>query len=469
MLFVIAFAITPHVAIAQFVPTETVYENSQEDVSVTHARLEEFGDEIILAGDNRKIIRFEFEYFGKFEADGDETCVLRFYRNDGEALVVDRDDGEELVLDDKAPGTLIYESQPFTLLPGYNTAVIQGINVEVPDKFTWTVKFDGLTGFSKDRAALVLTDPPNIGKSFDDFWVRFGSGWGTWRFKGDPIANFACRATSEYDPAANDVPTLGDAGGTLSFTENGGATAIDGSLSVADVNDTNLESATITISSGYVSSEDVLGFTARNGISGSWNSGSGVMSLSGTSSKANYEIALESLTYNNTSENPNASARTITWVINDGYENSSAVTSTVSVTVVNDAPTIAINTGASVARAGSVTITASLLKEGDPDDSGAGLTYVVTSAPVNGQLELTTGAGVAIGNFSQNDIDNSRVIYVHDGGESLEDGFAFSLADGGEDEASAATGTFSIRVTTLNDAPTVVTNTGGRVKESESV
>ena len=469
LLFVIAFAITPHVAIAQFVPTEIVYENSQEDVSATHARLEEFGDEIILAGDNRKIIRFEFEYFGKFEADGDETCVLRFYRNDGEALVIDRDDGEALVIDDKAPGTLIYESQPFTLLPGYNTAVIQGINVEVPDKFTWTVKFDGLTGFSKDRAALVLTDPPNIGKSFDDFWVRFGSGWGTWRFKGDPIANFACKAISEYDLTANDAPTLGDAGGTLSFTENGGATAIDGSLSVADVNDTNLESATITISSGYVSSEDVLEFTAQNGISGSWNSGSGVMSLSGTSSKANYEMALESLTYNNTSEDPDTRARTITWVINDGYENSSVVTSTVSVTVVNDAPTIAINTGASVAKAGSVNITASLLKEGDPDDSGAGLTYVVTSAPVNGQLELTTGVGVAIGNFSQNDIDHSRVIYVHDGGESLEDSFAFSLADGGEDEVSAATGTFSISVATLNDAPTVVTNTGGTVKESETL
>ncbi|MDA7509951.1 hypothetical protein N8527_01655, partial [bacterium] len=231
--------------------------------------------------------------------------------------------------------------------------------------------------------------------------------------KGDPIANFACRATSEYDPAANDVPTLGDAGGTLSFTENGGATAIDGSLSVADVNDTNLESATITISSGYVSSEDVLEFTAQNGISGSWNSGSGVMSLSGTSSKANYEMALESLTYNNTSEDPNTSARTITWVINDGYENSSAVTSTVSVTVVNDAPTIAINTGVSVARAGSVTITASLLKEGDPDDSGAGLTYVVTSAPVNGQLELTTGAGVAIGIFKMFKLRND-IFVSHD-------------------------------------------------------
>ena len=92
--------------------------------------------------------------------------------------------------------------------------------------------------------------------------------------------------------AVNDVPTLGYAGGTLSFTENGGATAIDGSLSVVDVDDTNLESATITISSGYVSSEDVLGFTTQNGISGSWSSGSGVLTISGTSRKANYETAL---------------------------------------------------------------------------------------------------------------------------------------------------------------------------------
>ncbi|MDA7512810.1 hypothetical protein OAH23_12455 [Verrucomicrobia bacterium] len=56
-------------------------------------------------------------------------------------------------------------------------------------------------------------------------------------------------------------PNLTDVSGTLSFTENGGAKAIDGDLSVTDADDTYLESATITISSGYVSSEDVLGFT----------------------------------------------------------------------------------------------------------------------------------------------------------------------------------------------------------------
>ena len=110
----------------------------------------------------------------------------------------------------------------------------------------------------------------------------------------------------------NDPPILADAAGIMFFTENAGATAIDGDLSVVDVDDTELESATITITSGYVVDEDVLGFTTQNGIIGNWNSASGVMTLSGTSSKANYETALESVSYDNTSNDPNTSARTIT-------------------------------------------------------------------------------------------------------------------------------------------------------------
>jgi hypothetical protein len=189
LLFILSFAIEPAVAFAQFVPTEIVFQNSDAEVTATHSRPGEFGDEIILGGDNRKILSFEFEYFGTFEPDGDETCVLRFYDNDGEALVGD----------DKAPGTILYQSEPFTIFPDFNTAALRNIEVEVPDKFTWTVEFAGLSGFSTDRAGLLLRDPPSIGRSFDDFWVHFGNGWATWRFNGDPVANFACRAISEFD------------------------------------------------------------------------------------------------------------------------------------------------------------------------------------------------------------------------------------------------------------------------------
>jgi len=131
----------------------------------------------------------------------------------------------------------------------------------------------------------------------------------------------------------NDAPVVSDAGGTLSFSTGGSATVIDGTLTITDVDDTNMESATITISSGYESSEDVLAFTNANGITGSWDSGRAVLTLSGTASKANYETAFESVTYQNTDTgSPDTSDRIATWLVSDGDTNSAAgVTSTISV------------------------------------------------------------------------------------------------------------------------------------------
>ena len=131
----------------------------------------------------------------------------------------------------------------------------------------------------------------------------------------------------------NDAPVVSDAGGTLSFSTGGSATVIDGTLTITDVDDTNMESATITISSGYESSEDVLAFTNANGITGSWDSGTGVLTLSGTASKANYETAFESVTYQNTDTgSPDTSDRIATWLVSYGDTNSAAgVTSTISV------------------------------------------------------------------------------------------------------------------------------------------
>ena len=188
-LFVLALAIPTPTALGQFVPTEVVFQNSDEEISAVHSRLEEYGDEIILGGDNRKILSFEFEYFATFEPDGDETCVLRFYDNDGESLVADS----------KAPGTLLFQSDPFTIFPDYNTATLRDINLEVPEKITWTVQFSGLTGLSTDRAGLLLRNPPSIGRSFDDFWIRFGNGWAPWLFNGNPVANFSSLAIAEFD------------------------------------------------------------------------------------------------------------------------------------------------------------------------------------------------------------------------------------------------------------------------------
>jgi len=58
--------------------------------------------------------------------------------------------------------------------------------------------------------------------------------------------------------------------------------------------------------------QDVLGFTNQNGITGSFNAATGTLTLTGSSSVANYQTALDSVTYVNTSDDPSGATRTVT-------------------------------------------------------------------------------------------------------------------------------------------------------------
>ena len=134
----------------------------------------------------------------------------------------------------------------------------------------------------------------------------------------DGDSNSAAVTSTITVAAVNDAPTVSDAAGTLAFTENDGASVIDSTLTISDADDTNIESATITISSGFQTTEDVLAFSDANGITGTWNHQRRLLTLTGSATKAQYEAALESVTYNNTSDDPNTANRTISWVVNDG-------------------------------------------------------------------------------------------------------------------------------------------------------
>ena len=133
-------------------------------------------------------------------------------------------------------------------------------------------------------------------------------------------------------------PSLTTTGGTTAFTEASPAVAVDGGLTVTQPGGTNLASGSVSITGGFVAGQDFLVFTNQNGISGSY--AAPVLTLTGSSSLANYQTALRSVTYNNTSQNPNTANRTVTFVVNDGAANSNSATKTVSVTAVNNAPVI---------------------------------------------------------------------------------------------------------------------------------
>ncbi|MCE9688275.1 Ig-like domain-containing protein, partial [Shewanella sp. AS16] len=160
---------------------------------------------------------------------------------------------------------------------------------------------------------------------------------------------------------------------------------------------------------------------------------------------------------------------------NQGTAESVTSSATAAVANVNDAPTVGINTGLTLDEGATALIGNNELAAADIDDSGAGLTFTLTTGPVRGTLfvdadgndTLNPGEALAMDDtFTQQDIDEDKLHYVHDGSEMNSDSFIFDLADGGENGANPVMGTsFNITVSAINDAPSIT----GEVSNINSV
>jgi len=139
----------------------------------------------------------------------------------------------------------------------------------------------------------------------------------------------------------NDPPVLSKIEtSALSYTEGNPPTPVTQSITISDVDDINLNGASVQITNNYRNGEDVLTFTNQNGITGSWNATNGTIYLSGSSSIANYQTAIRSVMYSNTSSNPGTLTRTVSLIVND-VKNSNILKRQISITAVNTAPVFA--------------------------------------------------------------------------------------------------------------------------------
>jgi hypothetical protein len=193
--------------------------------------------------------------------------------------------------------------------------------------------------------------------------------------------------------AVNDAPVATASAGPTAANEQV-ATAIDGALTLTDADNANQASATVSITANFTAGQDVLSFTNQNGITGSYNAGTGVMTLTGASSVANYQTALRSVTYTNSSDTPTTTARTITFATNDGALASNSSTIVLNPVAVNDAPTNTVPGGQTATNAGAVLNIAGIAIA-DLDHGGAGgMTTVL--AVNNGTIEVGTIGGGAV-------------------------------------------------------------------------
>lgn len=143
---------------------------------------------------------------------------------------------------------------------------------------------------------------------------------------------------------------------------------------------------------------------------------------------------------------------TLTLTVSDGANTSAPETVTLSVQDIDDeAPQVTANTGLIVNEGGSFTLTISQLNATDPDSNNNSLLFTITSGPTNGYLDNGVITGTAGITFTRQMLTANAVSYSHDGSNTLTDSFNFTVSDPANN--AAASETFNITITPLNDLP----------------
>jgi sugar lactone lactonase YvrE len=266
-------------------------------------------------------------------------------------------------------------------------------------------------------------------------------------------------------------PVLGGAGGTLAYSENSGAVAIAPALTVSDSDSATLTGATVAITANYNSAEDVLAFVNAFGITGSWSAAAGTLTLTGAASVANYQAALRSVTYQNTSEKPGTLVRTITFTASDASLTGAAVSRQISVASLNDAPIHATPGAQSVDEDGPLVFSTGNGNAISVSDVDAGTSPLqITLAAANGRLTLAQTTGLS---FTTGDGSNDASMTFSGTAANLNaalNGLRFDpfadfngsgslqvttsdLGNSGSGGTQTADSTIAITVNAVNDAP----------------
>ncbi len=256
-------------------------------------------------------------------------------------------------------------------------------------------------------------------------------------------------------------PVIGMPGSALNFTENDGATIIDASGTVLDVDAINFDGGSLNVDfTAGATANDRLAIhhegTAAGevGVSGSnvtyggitigtftgGASGSNPLAITfnGFSTQAAVEAVLQNITYDNVSENPTTSSRTVRVVLTDGQGGTSNVeTEIINIAKTNDVP-IALNDSYNVVENGVLTVIAAEgVLANDTDDDFDVLTAGVLVGPINGGLAFDSLSGA--------------FTYTPDLSFIGVDTFTYLANDGTVDSAIT---TVTITVKDVNDPPT---------------
>jgi Regulator of chromosome condensation (RCC1) repeat len=113
-------------------------------------------------------------------------------------------------------------------------------------------------------------------------------------------------------PVISDVETS-----PLEYQSQTSPVEVTGALTLNDVGDATIGGATVSVTSGFAAGEDAELFTNQNDITGSYDSTTGVLTLSGDDTIANYQAALCSVEFSTSDSSASPAARVVSFQVTD--------------------------------------------------------------------------------------------------------------------------------------------------------
>src|SRR5579883_556926 len=215
----------------------------------------------------------------------------------------------------------------------------------------------------------------------------------------------------------NDPPTLALSASTVSWTEETAATTLSPTVSITDADSLDLVSATVSITGGAFTGDSLLAAGQTSGVVIAGTNitpifaGNGVITFTGSDTLADYQQALELVTFSG-GENPtdfgSDPTRTLTWTLNDGGGTANGgsqigtATSTISVTSVNDPPTLSnvATTASFTEEGGQVTLSPSATVTDVDDVNLSSATVKITGGTFAGDGDRLAVNGVSGGTIA---------------------------------------------------------------------
>jgi hypothetical protein len=236
----------------------------------------------------------------------------------------------------------------------------------------------------------------------------------------------------------------------LSYQSGTPAVAVTSTLTLSDAADSTMSAATVAITSGFDSGADTLSFTSQNGITGSYDASTGVLTLSGAASIADYQAALRSVEFSTDDTSASPAARTVSFTVTD----SDAVTSNTESRTIEVSAAAQPLTGIdhSYTAVGDTTLDVGTTSSGSAATVSGSLLTGDSGDPSCGTLAVTGNTTPAHGTVTVD--SNGTFSYLPNAGYSGADTFQYTITCASSVKSASATVTITVGTVVwyVNDA-----------------